>query len=410
MLGFRNPSTTAGLSLVLGIVLGGAGTYLWGDSSEDRRAAGQNGAPVTKTRVSALGRIEPSGGVISVFGLPGDRIEKLLVKQGDEVAKDTILAELASRKDRELERDLVASQLREARAQRDAIDAAGKAKIAVIDAEIAQLQSGRDGDMKAQDARIEALTLQRQVAQDNWNRLKGLKRTPVSAQDLEKSELVHRQAESELTAARAIRDKTEKGYDQSDALLKAKRIAAVAELEELLRRVPLDSVEGNLRIAERRLQATQVKAPVAGQILKVIAHEGDATANQPIFQLADTSAMVVIAEVYETDIRELDAWLRESPGVANITSRALDKPLTGKVHGNKIARMIAKNHLFSMNPREDIDRRVVEVRVDIEPDSVELASRYVGLEVEVQFRPATPGADAAGSPPVAQALGSPNKP
>jgi HlyD family secretion protein len=385
--GFRNSSTAAGLTLVLGLALGGAGDYVWKYFSEDRRSQEQTDVAVTKTKVSALGRLEPRGGVISVFGLPGDRIEKLSAVQGDEVARDTILAELASRRDRELERDLVANQLHEAQAQRAAIEDAGNAKIALIDAETAQLQSGRENDLKAQDAKIAAITFQSKVAHDNWNRLKGLQRTQVSAQDLDKSELLYRQAESELTAARAIRDKTEKGYTHSDAVLKAKRSAAVAELKEALLRVPVDSVEANLKIAERRLEATQIKAPVAGRILKVIGHEGDATASQPIFQLADTAAMVVIAEVYETDIQELDPWLSESPGLATITSRALGKPLTGEVHRSQIAHLIAKNNLFSMNPREDVDRRVVEVRVDIRPDSVALASRYVGLEVQVEIQP-----------------------
>jgi HlyD family secretion protein len=360
---------------------------MWRDYSGDSRPPGQAGVEVTKTKVSALGRLQPSGGVISVFGLPGDRIERLSAKQGEQVAKDAILAELASRKDRELEREMVATQLREARARRAAIDDAGKAKIAVIDAEIAQVHSGRDCDLKAQDARIASLVLQVRVANDGWNRLKSLERTPVSAQDLEKSELLYRQAESELTAARAIRDKTEKGYAQNDALLKAKRSAAVAELEEALKQVPMDSLAENLKIVERRLEATQVKAPVAGQILKVLGHEGDTMGNQPIVQLADTSAMVVIAEVYETDIHALDTWLSESPGLATITSRALGKPLTGEVHRHQIAHLIARNQLFSLNPREDIDRRVVEVRVDVRSDSVELASRYVGLEVQVDFQP-----------------------
>jgi HlyD family secretion protein len=371
------------------VALGGAGVYMWRNFSGDSRSPGQTGAEVTKTKVSALGRLQPSGGVISVFGLPGDRIEKLSAKQGEQVAKDAILAELASRKDRELERDLVTIQLREARAQRAAIDVAGKAKIAAIDAEIAQLQSGRDGDLKAQDARIASLVLQSRVANDSWNRLKSLERTPVSAQDLEKSELLYQQAESELTAARAIRDKTEKGYIQNDVVLKAKRSAAVAELEEALKRVPVDSIVENLKIAERRLEAAQIKAPVAGQILKVIGHEGDTTGNQPIFQLADTRAMVVIAEVYETDIQDLEAWLSNGPGVATITSRALGKPLTGEVQRDQIAHLIAKNQMFSLNPREAIDRRVVEVRVDVRSDSVELASRYVGLEVQVEFQPSS---------------------
>jgi HlyD family secretion protein len=385
--GFRNASTAAGLGLIIGVALGGGGVYLWRNFSGDSRSPGQPGVEVTKTKVSALGRLEPKGGVISVFGLPGDRIEKLSAKLGDKVVKDTILAELASRKDRTLERDLVVIQLREARAQRAAIAEAGKAKIAAIDAEIAQLQSGRDGDLKAQDAKIAALVLQSRVAKDNWNRLRSLERTPVSAQDLEKSELLYRQAESELTATRAIRDKTEKGYDQSDVALKAKRNAAVAELDEALKRVPVDSLVENLKIAERRLEATQVKAPVAGQVLKVIGHEGDATGTQPIFQLADTATMVAIAEVYETDIHALDAWLSESPVQTAITSRALGKPLTGEVHRQQIGHLIARNQVFSLNPREDVDRRVIEVRVDVRPDSVELASRYVGLEVEVDFQP-----------------------
>jgi HlyD family secretion protein len=388
--GFRNPSTAAGLGLLFGVALGGGGVYTWKSFAEDGRSSGQTGVEVSKTKISALGRLQPKGGVISVFGLPGDRIEKLFAKLDDKVVKDTILAELASRKDHELERDLVAIQLREARAQQAAIGEAGKAKIAALDAEIAQLQSGRDGDLKAQDAKIAALVQQSRVANDSCNRLKSLQQTPVSAQELEKSELLCKQAESELTAARAIRDKTEKGYDQNDTALRAKRTAAVAELDEALKRVPVDSLVENLKIANRHLEATQVKAPVAGRVLKVIGHEGDATTGiQPIFQLADTGAMEVIAEVYETDIQVLDAWLSESPVQTTITCRALGKPLTGEVHRHQIAHLITRNQDFSLNPREDVDRRVVEVRVDVRPDSVELASRYVGLEVQVEFQPSS---------------------
>jgi HlyD family secretion protein len=385
--GFRYSSIVAILCLLLGIALGGAGVSMWKAFWGDSRSQGPTDIAVTKTRISALGKIEPRGGVISVFGLPGDRIERLSVKQGDKVAKDTILAELASHKDRELERDLVAIQLREARAQRVAIGDAGKAKIAAIEAEIAQVQSGRDGDLKAQDAKIDSLVVQRRVANDGWNRLKSLQQTPVSAQDLEKSELLYQEAESELTAARAIRDKTQKGYDQNDVALKAKRAAAVAELDEALKRVPVDSLAENLKISERRIEATQVKAPVAGRVLKVIGHEGEVTGSQPIFQLADTDAMVVIAEVYQTDIHELDAWLDGQPVLAKITSRALGKPLTGEFQRRQITHLIARNQLFSLNPREDIDRRVFEVHVDVQPDSVELASQYIGLEVQVEFQP-----------------------
>jgi HlyD family secretion protein len=372
---------------LIGAALGGAGVYLWKDFAGDSRARGPAGVEVTKTKVSALGRLQPSGGVISVFGLPGDRIEKLSVNEGDKAAKDAIVAELASHKDRELARNLAADQLREAKAQREAIGAAGKAKIAVIDAETAQLQSGRDDDLKAQDAKIAALVEQSRISLDAWKRLKSLDPSVVSPTDVEKGELLYRQSESELTASRLMRDKTEKAYTHNQALLQAKRSAALAELDEALKRVMVDSIAENLKIAERGLAATQIKAPVAGRVLKLIGHEGDATGNQPILQLADTDAMVVIAEVYETDIQQLDAWLNESPVRATITSRALSKPLIGEVQHHQIAHMVGKNQVFSLNPRQDVDRRVVEVRVNILPESLELASRYTGLEVQVEFQP-----------------------
>lgn len=383
-------STAAVLGLVAGCVLGAGGMYLANLYLGDRPfPSAIPGALPPKPKVCALGRLQPQGGVIPVFGLPADRVSKLLVTQGDNVKADTVVAELASRKDRELERNLVATQLHEAREQRAAIDRAGQAKIAAIDAEIAQLRSGRDSDLKAQDARIAVLEFQTRQARDNWNRLKSLQRSPVAAQDMEQSELLVRQAEGELTAARAIRTKTDTGYEQNEALAQAKRRAAVAELDEALNRVPVASLADNLKLAERRAEATQVKAPVAGQVLKVIAHEGDPTGTQPILQLADTGTMVVVAEVYETDIQELDAWLDRGGVTALITSRALPgEPLHGEVRRDQIARLIARNQLFSMNPREDIDRRVVEVRVNVRPDSAERAARYVGLEVQVEFQPA----------------------
>jgi HlyD family secretion protein len=385
--GFRNSRATGALGLLLGIALGVAGTYVLGSASPFTWKK-QTDNVVTKTKVGSLGRIEPKGGVISVFGLPGDRIDKLSAKLGDEVAKDTVLAELASRKDRTLERDLVAVQLREARAQRVAIGDGGKAKIAVIDAELTQLESGRGDDLKAQDAKIAAIVQQIRVTRDGWDRAKKLlERSLVAPEDADKAELLYRQAEAELTAARAMRDKTEKGYEQNKAVLKAKRSLVDAEVDTALKQVPVDTLEEKLKIAERGLEATQIKAPVAGKVLKVIGHEGDTTGNQPILQLAQTGEMVVIAEVYETDVQTLDAWLSESPVQVKITSRALDKPLTGEVQRREIGHLIAKNQAFSLNPRQDVDRRVVEVRVDVQPDSVETASRYVGLEVNVEFEP-----------------------
>ena len=382
--------TPAVLALAAGSALGAAAMYFGGAGLLGDRTPTPGGTrPLPeKTRVSALGRLEPSKGVVAVYGPPGDRIEKLLVSQGEKVTTDTVLVELASRKDRNLERELVQTQLAEARAQRGAIERAGQAKIAAIDAEIVQIQSGRESDLKAQDARVNVLELQAKRTNDNWMRLKSLTKTTVPAQDLENAELAMKQAEAEVTGAKALRTKTATGYEQSEAVAQAKRRAASAELEEAIKRVPVASLEDNLKLADRRLELTRIKAPVAGTVLRLIGHEGDATGTQPILQIADTDHLVVVAEVYETDIQQLDAWLGKGSVFATITSRAIPgQPLVGELKRDHIARMIAKNQLFSLNPREDVDRRVVEVRVPLQADGVERASSLIGLEVQVEFQP-----------------------
>jgi HlyD family secretion protein len=312
----------------------------------------------------------------------------LKVKQGDVVKADAILAVLSSRKDRELECTLADLQLQEAQTQSDAIKVAGEKKLAAIDAEIQQLRDARELDLRAQDTKLTVLAAQAKSAQNQWDRVKGLQRSGVSTQELERSELLVQQANGELAAARTLRKKTEIGYDNNEKISQARKAAAQAELDEALKRLPIDSAKQNLKIAQRRRDSTEIKAPVAGTILKINSREGEATGAQPILQLADTQAMVAVVEVYESDVTDLDAWLKNAPVSATITSRAFaGTVLKGELKAQQITRLIQQNQVFSMNPREAIDRRVIEVRVDIDPASTELASRYIGLQVEVDLEP-----------------------
>ena len=49
--------------------------------------------------------------------------------------------------------------------------------------------------------------------------------------------------------------------------------------------------------------------------------------------------------------------------------------------------MIAKNQVFAMGPREDADRRVVQVAVHLDPAGASDAGRFVGLQVTVTLEP-----------------------
>ena len=84
--------------------------------------------------------------------------------------------------------------------------------------------------------------------------------------------------------------------------------------------------------------------------------------------MGDLTTMTAIAEVYESDVGRLAKWVAAGPVKAEIKNPALPDTLSGTVDSDQdISRMIARNQVFAMGPREDADRRVVEVVVHLDP-------------------------------------------
>jgi HlyD family secretion protein len=221
-------------------------------------------------------------------------------------------------------------------------------------------------------------------------RLEGLrnKGLTVAAEDIEKAELLRAQAGAELAANEALKTKTKTTYEQSKKAGQAKIDAAQAELKEALARAPIKSSQEKLDLAKQQAERTIIKAPVPGTVLKVVGREGQPTGVEPIIQMADLHAMTAVAEVYESDVAQLAAWVKAGPVPAQVTNPALPKPLSGAVQSEAdITRMIARNQVFAVGPREDTDRRVVEVVVHLDPASAAEAARFVGLQVTVAFAP-----------------------
>jgi HlyD family secretion protein len=346
--------------------------------------------------VTSLGRLQPAGGVIPVHGPPGDRIVELLkvdgkaISPGMELKEGQPIAKLASFEERDQQVRVAKKQLDEAEKALAAAERAGEQKVLAARAELNQAQANKTSDLAAIDAKLEYLQVGVETAQAAVTRLADLERqgVPVAKENREQARLAAAQAKAELKASEAMRTKTETTYRESEKAAEAKIKAAEAELAEAKARAPIESSREQVKLAEQLRDRTILKAPVAGTVLKINGREGQPTGVEPILQMADLSSMIAVAEVYESDIGRLAQWVGKGPVKAEVTNPALPKALSGSVRAEQdISLMIARNQVFAMGPREDVDRRVVEVVVHLSPEDVAAARRFVGLQVTVTLEP-----------------------
>jgi HlyD family secretion protein len=364
---------------ILGVAAGGVAFYFFIQSKNERptsRVARELKAP---TKVTALGRIEPDGGVITI-GLPvPDRIrsicagikEEAMVKPGQE------LAVLESHALREIELHLIEQQLTEARAKLVSMTKKGQAKIEADKLRIKQFEVTAPLDEKLQNHQIELLEKQLANARENVKRIEG---SPISQQEMDLQRLKVSQAEAELAGARDTLAKTIVTRDLEIKAARAQLTAAQAALASARDEIPISSLESQKKLAEVKLREAIVRAPQHGKILKILARPGELVGGQQaLLQMADTEHMIVIAEVYETDIHKVRVGAK-----AIITGRALSEALTGKVE--QIGAIVGRNRVFDVDPTADVDRRVIEVKIRLDQSgpASSLINHQVKVEIEMK--------------------------
>ena len=344
---------------------------------------------------SSLGKLMPADGLVAIVGPPGDRIVKIDVKAGDFVKKGAALVKLASHKDRSEEVALIGIQVKAAKGQKAAITAARAAKLAEIDQQVDALKATKEAETNAQTVKIKFLKKQLDAAQKQQDRIEGLDKTKVEigAQEREQAALAVAQAKSELDAAKGVLEAAKEKNARQQQAAKAGRVSAAAEMDLALLRVPLESLEKNLALAKDRHERSTLTAPVAGTVVQIVGNAGDPTGSGPILYLAAGTGMVVIAEVYATDIHKIRAAKSLDKVKVEVKGQALGKDVMGKdiilkgriTREDAIGRSVARNGIAGFSPRSDSDRRVIEVRVQLDDRSTMIAAKFVGLEVEVTF-------------------------
>lgn len=349
---------------------------------------------VAPRQVSALGRIEPETKIrrVSVSGsVSGDRIETLLVQENDVVSQGQPLAILNSYG------SLKAS-----------LDEATEV-VAVNRAKLAQVQAGaKQGEIRAQQYQVESL--ERQLAAEQLTGDQAVASAKAKAEEarlesqrfdklftaggvseLERDRYRTRASTTQAELAKAIEDRA-----GTQARLKADIEGAKQTLEKIKEVRPEDVVtaRNELRQAEAaRERAKQefdfatVRAPQAGRILKIFAWPGSKVGDDGLLEMADTSSMVVTAEVYQSDIGKLKLGQQ-----ATITADGFQGSLRATLY--KVLPQVQKQSTFAGTPGENMDQRIFEVKLRLLPNAEQ--QKRLGyasnLQVNVVFDASPPPA------------------
>lgn len=405
----------AAVAMTGGVIFIGLSQGGWSIASQSPETTSK---PKSLPSVAALGRLEPTGEIIQIaapLSLDGDRLSELLVEVGDQVQKGQPIAVLDSR-DR-LQDQVVAAQLQVQVAETKLLQVKSGAKSGEIAAQaatvnqesadlvgqlriqrevIARLEAQNEGDRTAQTATVNRLHAELKTAEAELNRYQALfSDGAVSASTFDSKKLsvdTIRQSLAEAKAVLARTQATTEGEIQ-EAKAELKRIenagpaqveaarstldqvAEVRPIDIQMAQVELKAAKAALIQAKNDLAKATIAAPRSGEILQIYTRPGEQMSSNGIVALGQTNQMLAIAEIYQSDINRVKLG---QP--AKITGQAFKGQLQGKVV--EIGQQISRQSVFSGEPGENLDRRIVEVKVALNPDDSQRVSHLSNLQVE----------------------------
>jgi ABC exporter DevB family membrane fusion protein len=321
-------------------------------------------------RVMALGRIEPTGGLVQLGTAPGRRIEAIGVEEGADLPAGAEVAQI------------------EGRSQAQAALALAEANRALaLDQRARQREARaieRAREDRLQKPRLDAL----QSAHDTLNgRLTTYRAAIIGVaptlppRDRADAELGLDRLAIQVSEAAV---KLEEAKADSD-LLTRKRALEDREMADDAPEVKL--LDAQVAQAQAALDETAVRTPSAGRVLRVLAHPGEVSTGT-IAVLGDLSRLVVRAEVDEAVADRVKVG-----DAATITVRG--QAVSGQV--SRIGQIVGFNRLQDLDPRAPRDLRVMPVTVTLDPQSAAAAhvADFVNLQVDVAIGGAAPAADGA---------------
>ena len=372
------------------ILLGTFGTFtLWRSLSPSSQAQPtENASPKAKT-VKALGYLEPQGKVIKLAAPSSSsggnsRVEKLLVKQGDTVKAGQVVAILDSRDRLEASLAEAEEQVKVALSNLEVVKSGAKrGEINSQQAAIARIAAQREGDIQAQQATIARLQMEVQNAQTESQRYEMLYTEGATNASLRDSKrLALAVAQRNLQEAQAVinRIQTTRSPELNEAQSTLDRISEVRTVDIFASQAQVDRAIASVQQAKAQLDLAYVRTPQAGVVLEVNTRAGELVSSNGIVEIGQTNQMLAVLEVFEGDIVKV-----EKGKMVKLFGDSLPKALTGEVI--EIGKRVQRQNVVNSDTSANIDARIVEVRVKLDPDSASQVRSLTNLQVtgEIQL-------------------------
>jgi HlyD family secretion protein len=332
------------------LLSGGIAWWQWNQKQLAKQETPTAVAVPARTHVYALGRLEPAGTILELTpksGNEGAIVDQLLVQEGEDVTAGAVVAVLDNQPRR-------VAALHEATANLEAAQA-----------RLQQVRAGaKRGDIDAQKAVVSLAETQAKVAARELARARDL--LPKKAINDEQFEM--------------------KQWEYDRLILEQQRAAGLLKSLEEIRDVDVQVAEKEVLAAQAAVEraqaeadASEVRAPVAGRVLRIHSRPGEKWSDKGILELGNVGQMHAVAEVFEGDVHLLSVGQ-----FAEVRFDTTGTALTGYVI--EIGNLVARKIVLTNDPVSDTDARVVEVRIQLDEKYMDQVARFSNARVEVSIQ------------------------
>ena len=166
-------------------------------------------------------------------------------------------------------------------------------------------------------------------------------------------------------------------YEQKAILRKLAQSKGMLELVKQDSKNKIALAEASVKEAQAVLDEFTLKSPISGKVLEINSKVGEVVSDGGVCEIADTSKMFTEAEVYVSDISKVKVG-----DICECEPEALNgEKIKGTVF--EISPYVKNNRLFSQDPSEFTDSKVIFVKIKL--DEPEKVKNLIGSLVRVKI-------------------------